>query len=66
MQNQYPYPEIVPYEKSAFQDYTKEGMHQVPVDDDITYTLLGLLIAEDYGLNFTTEDVGKAWLRYLA
>ena len=53
------------YEKSAFQDYTKEGMHQVPVDDDITYTLLGLLIAEDYGLDFTTEDVGKAWLRYL-
>ena len=40
-------------------------MNVVPVDDDITYTLLGLLIAEDYGVDFTTEDVGKGWLKYL-
>ncbi|WP_258168116.1 ADP-ribosylglycohydrolase family protein [Paenibacillus sp. AR247] len=40
-------------------------MTQVPVDDDITYTILGLLIAEEHGLNFTTEDVGKSWLKYL-
>jgi len=53
------------YEKSVFQTYTKEGMTQVPVDDDITYTLLGLLIMEEYGLDFSTEDVGKAWLSYL-
>ena len=53
------------YEKSPCQDYTRDGMHKVPVDDDITYTLLGLLIAEDYGIDFTTEDVGKAWLKYL-
>lgn len=53
------------YEKSPFQDYTRGGMHKVPADDDITYTLLGLLIAEEYGIDFTTEDVGKAWLKYL-
>lgn len=53
------------YEKSPYQDYTRDGMTKVPVDDDITYTLLGLLIAEDYGLDFTTEDVGAAWLKYL-
>jgi len=45
--------------------YTKKAMDRVPVDDDITYTVLGLLIAEDAGVNFTVEDVGKAWLKYL-
>ena len=37
----------------------------MPVDDDITYTLLGLLIAEECGLGFDTGDVGKCWLKYL-
>jgi len=46
-------------------DFTSEGLCGVPVDDDITYTLLGLLIAEDCGLGFDTEDVGKCWLKYL-
>lgn len=45
--------------------YTRDGMDGVPVDDDVTYTILGLLIAEDYGLDFTVEDVGKAWVKYL-
>jgi ADP-ribosylglycohydrolase len=40
-------------------------MKGVPVDDDIIFTLLGLLIAEDHGPMFTIEDVGKAWVKYL-
>jgi len=58
-------PNDLRYGKSACYAYTGPGMDGVPVDDDVTYTLLGLLIAEDYGLNFTTEDAGKAWVRYL-
>ena len=53
------------YQKSDFQEYTRDGLNKVPVDDDITYTLLGLLIAEEYGTDFTTENVGDAWLKYL-
>ena len=34
-------------------------------DDDINYTLISLLILEDYGRGFATADVGRAWLRYL-
>lgn len=45
--------------------FSKSGMDSVPPDDDIMYTLLGLLIVEEYGLNFTTDDIGKAWLKYL-
>ena len=53
------------YEMSLREVYTRSGLDGVPVDDDIVYTLLGLLIVEDYGFDFTTEDVGNAWLKYL-
>ncbi|MCX7805625.1 MAG: ADP-ribosylglycohydrolase family protein [Planctomycetota bacterium] len=45
--------------------FLKPNMSFVGTDDDLTYTLLGLLILEEYGLDFTAEDVGKAWLKYL-
>ena len=51
--------------RGKIEQYTRHKLNGVPVDDDIAYTLLGLLIAEDYGLEFSTEDVGKAWLKYL-
>lgn len=63
--NMIKYPYDLRYEKSDYISYTKRGMDKVPVDDDISYTLLGLLIAEDYGVNFTTKDVGEAWVKYL-
>ena len=53
------------YGVSACYDYTLPGMKFVPVDDDVTYTILGLLVAEDYGPGFTVEDIGAAWLKYL-
>jgi len=53
------------YKVSTVESYTRYKMKGVPVDDDIIYTQLGLLIIEDYGPNFTVEDVGKAWLKYL-
>jgi len=30
-----------------------------------SYTILGLLILEESGLDFTTEQVGEAWIKYL-
>jgi len=58
-----------PYQKryrvSKREEYTKNKLNLVPVDDDITYTILGLLIAEDYGLDFSIKDVGVGWLKYL-
>jgi ADP-ribosylglycohydrolase len=53
------------YGMSTREAYTREKMNGVPVDDDIAYTLLGLLIAEEYGPDFTVGDVGKAWVKYL-
>lgn len=53
------------YQLSECRAYTRDGMDGVPVDDDVIYTLLGLLIVEDHGPDFTTDDVGRAWLKYL-
>lgn len=35
------------------------------MDDDITYTLLDLLILEAHGFDFTTADVGRMWIERL-
>jgi ADP-ribosylglycohydrolase len=53
------------YHVSRCDAYTREKMDGVPVDDDITYTILGLLVAEEYGRNFTVADLGRAWQKYL-
>lgn len=53
------------YTKGDFIRYTRDHMNQVPVDDDIAYTLLNLLVVETYGLDFSVEDVAKSWIKYL-
>lgn len=58
-------PKDLRYEKTPFEAYTRGHINQVPVDDDITYTLLNLMIMETYGLGFSTDDVAKAWQQYL-
>jgi ADP-ribosylglycohydrolase len=60
-----PDPWVKRYGMSPFADSLRQNLRHVPVDDDLTYTLLGLLILEEYGPGFTTADVGRAWLKYL-
>ena len=60
-----PDPKELRYELSPREAYTRGKVSGVPVDDDIAYTLLGLLIAEEHGPDFTTADVGSAWVKYL-
>ena len=60
-----PEPATLRYDLSPRSDYTRDGMRGVPVDDDIAYTLLGLLVVEDFGPHFTIAENGEAWLKYL-
>jgi len=60
-----PEPQSLRYSVSRCDAYTREKMDGVPVDDDITYSLLGLLVVEDFGLDFSIYDNGQAWLKYL-
>ena len=41
------------------------NIDHVGPDDDLAYTVLGLLVLEEYGPDFTPADVGAAWLKYL-
>jgi len=45
--------------------FTPSKMDGVPPDDDTMYTVLGLLVLEEFGPDFTTAEVGKAWVKYL-
>jgi len=58
-------PYEVRYGLDARANYARRALRYVPVDDDMTYTLLGLLILERFGPRFTTADVAEAWTRYL-
>ena len=60
-----PNPDLKRYQMSRRDAYTRGKLDGVPVDDDIVYTLLGLLIVEDFGPGFTTADLGRGWLKYL-
>jgi len=60
-----PAPHELRFGMSRCDAYTRGKLDGVPVDDDVTYTLLGLLILEDHGPDFTVDDVGKAWVKYL-
>ncbi|MDE2859374.1 MAG: ADP-ribosylglycohydrolase family protein [Chloroflexota bacterium] len=53
------------YQTSLREDFTPAKMDGVPTDDDLNYTLLGLMILEEYGLDFTTDELGEAWIKYL-
>ncbi len=53
------------YEKTPHENYTRDKIVCAPVDDDIVYTIIGLLVVEECGLNFTTKDVAAVWDKYL-
>lgn len=53
------------YKVGMGRDFTKSLMKSLPPDDDIAYTLLGMMILEEYGTDFTTDDVADSWLKYL-
>lgn len=60
-----PDPYQLRYKSGARESYTRDKMNGVPVDDDIVYTLLGLLVAEEYGPKFTIAQNGLAWMKHL-
>jgi ADP-ribosylglycohydrolase len=61
----HPHPRQKRYNVATFREYTRGHIDGVPADDDLAYTMIGLLIAEQFGPHFTTADVGAAWAKYL-
>ncbi len=44
----------------------REVIQFMPSDDDLRYTVLGLVMLEEKGLDFDSWDIGKLWHRLLA
>jgi len=59
------FPSRLRYDKSRRDAYSRDKMDGVPVDDDVEYTLTGLVVVEKHGLDFTTADVGTTWQEVL-
>ncbi len=60
-----PQPFYLRYGRDIHRKYTKPYMNGAPVDDDITYTILGLLTVEKFGFDFTTTEIGRLWRKIL-
>ena len=58
-------PDKIHYRVNKRTDYLLQNLDKVPVDDDITYVILNLLLLEKYGKNYTVDDIGKLWLDIL-
>ncbi|WP_219833907.1 ADP-ribosylglycohydrolase family protein [Paenibacillus sp. R14(2021)] len=58
----YPDLYLVPWCKAS----RRENIAYMETDDDIRYTVLGLLMLEEYGTDFESWDIGKMWHRRLS
>ena len=54
------HPLVAPLSRSC-----KGRLRRSEPDDDITYTVLGLMLLEQHGVELSTVDVARAWLRLL-
>lgn len=49
----------------CWDETTKGNVHYVAPDDDITYSLMGMLLLEEHGADFTHEDMRRLWIENL-
>ena len=53
------------YSVGYAKEFTLGNIEFLSPDDDIIYTIVSLLVMEEYGINFTTEDIAKTWDKYI-
>ncbi|WP_425835024.1 ADP-ribosylglycohydrolase family protein [Streptomyces fractus] len=51
-----------PWNRRSAPTSLAENIDGMPEDDDLNYPLLGLLLLQRHGQDFTTDDVAKLWL----
>ncbi|MEU8486052.1 ADP-ribosylglycohydrolase family protein [Streptomyces sp. NPDC048641] len=57
--------ERYPWNRRSRPTSLAENIDGMPEDDDLNYPLLGLLLLQRHGADFTTADVAKLWLEEL-
>ncbi|NQT08873.1 ADP-ribosylglycohydrolase family protein [Candidatus Bathyarchaeota archaeon] len=63
-------PEVTPHPEGyrlhpTYKEAMRGAIDGMPRDDDIDYTILGLHVLEEHGIDFTTANVGAEWLTHL-
>lgn len=54
-------PDGIQYGVDERRKYSLKGIDCVPVDDDVTYTVLNVLLLEKYGKDYSLDDVAQLW-----
>jgi ADP-ribosylglycohydrolase len=54
-----------PWNRASRPTSLLENIDGIPEDDDLNFTILGVIVLERCGTGFDTVDVAKAWLDYL-
>lgn len=54
-----------PWNRASRSTSLAENIAGIPEDDDLNFTILGLIVLERSGTSFATTDVAKAWLDFL-
>lgn len=57
--------DVLPRINRTWPETVRELISFVAPDDDINYTIMGMLILEQYGLEFTHEDISNLWVTHL-
>ena len=54
-----------PWNRASRPTSLAENIDGIPEDDDLNFTILGVIVLERHGVRFGTLDVAKAWLDFL-
>jgi ADP-ribosylglycohydrolase len=57
--------ERYPWNRASRPTSLAENIDGIPEDDDLNFTMLGLVVLERHGIDFDALDVAKAWLDFL-
>jgi len=57
--------ERYPWNRASRPTSLAENIDGIPEDDDLNFTMLGVVLLERTGAAFAADDVAKAWLDYL-
>ena len=56
---------VLPRVHRSFPETAREFINYVAPDDDINYTIMGMLILEKFGPEFTHENMKELWIHHL-
>lgn len=57
--------DAMPRKHGSWKECAREKIQYVAFDDDINYTIMGMLLLEEHGPNFTHDHIRHNWLCYL-